>query len=98
MTDGKILDYCGQLINLAARLLDLARPKGVVLDGAFGVNLLSRELQDIFLPSQAFVWGIAETRPSDTHIRKDYVQISEHALQPYAAHGDPGRAASAPKA
>jgi class 3 adenylate cyclase len=95
MTDGKILDYSGQLINLAARLQDLARPKGIVLDGAFGVNLLSPELQDIFVPSQAFVRGIAETRPRDIYIQKDHVQISEHALQPYAAHGDPGRAASA---
>lgn len=98
MTHGKILDYSGQLINLAARLQDLARPKGIVLDGSFGVNLLSRELQDIFVPSQAFVRGIAETHPRDIYIWKDYVQISEHALRPYAVHGDPGRAASAPPA
>ncbi|HEY8767838.1 MAG TPA: hypothetical protein VIP09_11350 [Dehalococcoidia bacterium] len=98
MTDGKILDYSGQLINLATRLQDLARPKGIVLDGAFGANLLSRELQDIFVPSQAFVRGIAETQPRDIYIQKDHVQISEHALQPYAAHSDPDRAASAPPA
>lgn len=41
---------------------------------------------------------IAETRPHDIYIQKDRVQISEHALQPYAAHGDPGRAVSAPQA
>ena len=31
----RILDYSGQLLNLAARLNDLARPKGLVIDGAY---------------------------------------------------------------
>jgi class 3 adenylate cyclase len=98
MTDGKILDYSGQLMNLAARLQDLARPRGVVMDGAFGHNLLNRETQEMFIPAKAYIRGIAETAARDIFILKDVVQISEQAHRPYAAHGDPGRAAAAPQA
>ena len=98
MTDGKILDYSGQLMNLAARLQDLARPRGVVIDGAFGHNLLNRELQELFIPAKAYIRGIAETAARDIFIMKDVVEISEQAHRPYAAHGDPGKAAAAPPA
>ena len=94
MSDGKILDYSGQLVNLAARLNDLARPRGVVIDGAFGHNLLNRELQDMFVPSKAFVRGIAERKPRDIYIWKDVVDIPERAMQPYGTHGDPGQASA----
>lgn len=93
-SDGRILDYSGQLINLTARLQDLARPRGVVFDGAFGHNLLSRELQDMFVPAKAYVRGIAETEPRELYILKDSVQIPESAQRPYAAHGDPDKAAA----
>ena len=73
-----------------------ARPKEIVLDRAFCTDLLSRGRQDIFVRSQAIV--IAETRPRDIHIWKGYVQISEHALPPYAMDDDAGRAVSTPKA
>jgi class 3 adenylate cyclase len=93
MSQSKILDYSGQLINLTARLQSLARPRGVVLDGAFGHNLLSGELQDMFVPAKAFLRGIAETAAHDIYILKDSVQIPESALRPYAVHGDPEKAA-----
>jgi class 3 adenylate cyclase len=96
MSQGKTLDYSGQLINLTARLQDLARPRGVVIDGNFGINLLSSELQGRFVPAKAFVRGIAETAARDIHILKDVVEIPEQALHPYAAHGDPGKAAAHP--
>jgi class 3 adenylate cyclase len=95
-SQGMILDYSGQLINLTARLQDLARPRGVVIDGAFGLNLLSRELQEQFVGSKAYVRGIAETSARDIYILKDVVEIPEAALQPYAQHGDPGKAAARP--
>src|SRR5439155_23105168 len=31
----QVLDYSGRLLNLTARVLDVARPSGVVIDGAF---------------------------------------------------------------
>lgn len=93
-SDGRILDYSGQLINLTARLQDLARPRGVVIDGAFGLNLLSAELQDHFVPAKAFVRGIAETEARELFILKDAVQIPDSAKRPYAAHGDPDKAAA----
>ncbi len=97
VSDGRILDYSGQLVNLAARLNDLARPRGVVLDGAFGYNHLSRELQDKFELAHAYVRGIAEAAPRDIYILKDVVTISERAQRPYAAHGDPAHAPLPPQ-
>lgn len=82
MSDGKILDYSGQLLNLASRLNDLARPRGVVLDGKFGHNLLNRELQELFVPAKAYVRGIAERNARDIYIWKDVVHIPDHALHP----------------
>jgi class 3 adenylate cyclase len=93
MSEGRILDYSGQLINLTARLQDLARPRGVVIDANFGFNHLSRDLQDLFLPTKAYVRGIAETEPREIYILKDAVKIPESAMRPYASHGDPDKAA-----
>jgi len=93
-SQGKVLDYSGQLINLTARLQDLARPRGVVLDGAFGFNHLGRDLQDLFEPAKAFVRGIAETEARDIYILKGAVVLPESAQRPYSSHGDPDKAAT----
>jgi class 3 adenylate cyclase len=40
ISEGKYLDYSGRPLNLAARLMDLARPSGVVFSANFGYELL----------------------------------------------------------
>ena len=35
-----IIDYSGHLLNLASRLNDLARPQGIVIDGAYLMNTI----------------------------------------------------------
>lgn len=39
----KTLDYSGRVLNLASRLMNLARPTGIVVDGAFDATLLPPE-------------------------------------------------------
>src|SRR5882724_5082780 len=38
----EILDYSGHLLNLASRLNDLARPNGIVIDGAFLQSMIPK--------------------------------------------------------
>jgi len=42
ISDDKILDYSGDTLNLATKLMDFARPEGIVFDAKFGFDLLSR--------------------------------------------------------
>jgi class 3 adenylate cyclase len=41
--DNKILDYSGRPLNVASRLMDFARPTGIVMDAVFGLEILSNE-------------------------------------------------------
>ncbi|MFZ1154621.1 MAG: hypothetical protein WAN93_06930, partial [Solirubrobacteraceae bacterium] len=38
------LDYSGRVLNLASRLMELARPRGVVIDSGFGAGLLPEDV------------------------------------------------------
>ena len=55
-----ILDYFGKPLNLSSRLVDLARPKGVVIDDA---TLLSPESRRLFRREWVYLKGIAEREP-----------------------------------
>jgi len=78
----KTLDYSGQLLNLSARLMDLARPLGIVIDGAFGMDLLDKPIQDGFGKDKVFVRGISETTPREVFYLKNFVVIPETARHP----------------
>ena len=43
-SDNGVIDYSGHLLNLTARLLEIAQPNGVVIDSAFGLHLLPEGL------------------------------------------------------
>lgn len=60
---GKILDYTGRPLNLAARLMDLARPAGVVFDDSFGFELLESNVRNKFSKENVYIKGIAEQAP-----------------------------------
>ena len=49
-SNSTIIDYSGRLLNMAARLMDFARPSGVVMHESVGFKLLPPELQQQFLP------------------------------------------------
>lgn len=61
VSDGYTLDYSGRPLNLASRLMDLARPTGVVYDTNLTKGLTTpADLGADFIEEQVYVKGIAE--------------------------------------
>lgn len=81
----KVLDYTGRPLNLAARLMDFARPSGVVLAGNAGTALLSDTTQKRFRPDAVYIDGIAEETPLDILYLADRTVIPDHRKLPIAA-------------
>lgn len=71
----KTLDYSGRPLNLAARLMDLARPFGVVLSGRLGFPLLEDELRSEFTEEGVYIKGISENEKLPIYISKKSVVI-----------------------
>jgi len=59
----RTLDYSGRILNLASRLMDLARPSGIIFDDSFGINLLKEETKGLFSEDTVYVRGVAEEKP-----------------------------------
>lgn len=81
---GTILDYSGHLLNLATRLMDLARPSGIVLDGGVELGLLDDDTAQLFEPHDVYVRSVAEAEPTRVYVLKGVVQIPEEAKRPIA--------------
>ncbi len=77
-----VIDYSGQLLNLAARLNDLARPKGIVLAGSYLLDVIPAALRSRFEESKVYVRGIAEETPIDVFYSRSDVDLPAHCLQP----------------
>lgn len=71
----RTLDYSGRVLNLASRLMDLARPRGVVIDGGYGLNLLPEELATLFHQDSAYLKGIAPMQPLPVYCWPDDIEI-----------------------
>ena len=80
--EDKVLDYSGRILNLASRLMDLARPSGIVLDESFGVNLLPEQTKELFSEETVYVRGVAEETPIKIYYTKKYTLIPESYKQP----------------
>jgi class 3 adenylate cyclase len=59
----KVLDYSGRLLNLSARLMNIARPMGIVIDGDFKMELIPEAVRPRFKATNVFLRGIAENAP-----------------------------------
>lgn len=81
-SDDLILDYSGHILNLASRLMNLARPSGIVIDGDFIIDLLDEEDLALFEEKEAYLRSIAEESPKTVYILKDAVDIPSEYLQP----------------
>jgi len=79
-----IIDYSGRLLNLAHRLTELARPSGVIIDGNFGINLLTEEQQRDFKAERVYLDGIAEYEPIQVYFTKEFTIIPKRNTQPIA--------------
>ena len=78
-----VIDYSGRLVNLASRLTDIARPSGIVIDGAFVVELLTEEQQKIFQEdNNVYLKGVAEDKPIKIYYTPVFTIISKYNKQP----------------
>jgi class 3 adenylate cyclase len=82
ISNRKTLDYSGRVLNLAARLMDMARPSGIVFDADFGIKLFSDEIKEKFSTDNVYVKGIAEHEPIEIYYTKELTQISVLNKQP----------------
>lgn len=82
VSEDKILDYSGKPLNVASRLMDFARPTGIVMDAAFGLELLSNEQRDLFVEDSIYVKGIAERESFGIYYTKDVTIIPPQSKQP----------------
>lgn len=78
----RILDYSGSVLNIASRLMDFARPSGIVFDVNFGIDLLPDEIKKLFTKDSVYIKGMAEREPVDIYYTKDYARISPLAKHP----------------
>lgn len=78
----EIIDYSGPVLNLATRLNDFARPKGVVVDGAFKLEkTISDDLRAQFVKNEkVYIRGIAESNPTSIWHSKDVILNGEVSI------------------
>lgn len=72
VSSGKTFDYSGRVLNLASRLMNVARPSGVVFDADFGADTLPHEIMQKFEKTKVWLWGIAEREPIEVYYSKAY--------------------------
>lgn len=71
----RTLDYSGHVLNLASRLMDLARPEGLVVDGNFGLPLLEEDLAGEFKKHAVYLKGVSPNTPIDVFCWPASIQI-----------------------
>jgi class 3 adenylate cyclase len=77
-----ILDYSGHILNLASRLMDLARPSGIVIDGGFMSEIIPQSHRSHFDEARVYVRSIAEEQPRLVFFAKEFVRLAESSLLP----------------
>lgn len=82
ISKNKTLDYSGKVLNLAARLMDMARPSGIVFDTNFGIELFPQEITTKFSKDNVYIKGIAESEPLEIYYTKDLTNISPTNKEP----------------
>lgn len=77
------LDYSGTVLNVASRLMDLARPGGVVIDQTFPIKLLEGDIRKRLKEDDAvFVRSVAEKEPRQIHYLENWTTISPANRRP----------------
>jgi class 3 adenylate cyclase len=82
VADGEILDYSGKVLNLASRLMDMARPSGLVLDASIGFQLLTEDLAGNFEQDDIYVKSVAERKPISVRFTHEMTEIPASAHIP----------------
>jgi class 3 adenylate cyclase len=81
VANGSVVDYAGTPFNIASRLMDLARPSGVVLDAGFGENLIPFELKERFSTANVYLRGIIDNSLTRVYYSKDTTVIPSEKMQ-----------------
>jgi len=81
-SNGTIVDYSGKVINLASRLNGFARPSGVIFDSGFGLGLLPKKTQELFVTDSIYIVGVAEEKPIVVHYTRQHTIVPASAKQP----------------
>jgi len=81
-SNGEIIDYSGKVLNLSSRLVDFARPQGLVIDSSFKLELLKPQLRKQFEHEDVFIRGVSERTPSRIYFQKSNVTIHPNAKKP----------------
>ena len=93
ISDGGVLDYTGRCLNLAARLMDKARPFGVVFADRHAQQLMTPEVAILFTNDKVCIRGISEQEPMPILITRG-VEIAAYDREPIPearhAWGDEG--------
>jgi class 3 adenylate cyclase len=83
MSDVGVLDYIGRCLNLAARLMDKARPSGVVFADQHARELMDPQLATLFTDDHVCIRGISEQQPMPILISHS-VEIPRSDREPIA--------------
>lgn len=78
--NGTIIDYSGQVLNVASRLMDIARPKGIIVENNFDINTLDGDYA--FGTDSVYLTGVAEREPVNIYYQKDDVTIKTFNKHP----------------
>ena len=84
-SNARTLDYSGRSLNMASRLMDFARPRGVVFDNLFGIELLPAPVREMFDQDHVYIRGLAEDEPEPIWFTKEWTTISPISKQPIEA-------------
>jgi len=87
VSEGGVLDYTGRCLNLAARLMDKARPFGVVFADTHAKQLMTPEVAMLFTSDEVCVRGISEREPLPIFITRGVeIAASDREPIPEASH------------
>jgi len=82
VSKGKVLDYSGAILNRASRLMDLARPRGIVFDAGLAPGLLDADLQKKFDAAEVYLRGVSPKDPLPVFFLKGTTEIPAVNLSP----------------
>lgn len=85
------LDYTGRSLNVASRLMELARPSGVVFDMTLDASALSKTVARRFASDHVYLKGVAEEDGLDIFYTQPETSIPEQyrkPIRPYALHSE----------
>lgn len=80
-SNGMIIDYSGRPFNIASRLMDLARPGGIVIDESFKSTLIPSDVIDKFATASVYLKGISDNQLIRVYYTKDLTIIPSSLMQ-----------------